>query len=88
MEPMLLSMAIIRLLSSIMEFTAAMFFLKSKSIEKALRINAFLGLLGPLVFVTVSSLGIISIADKIPVKRLVIVILGVMLIIIGTASSN
>ncbi|MFY9312066.1 MAG: DUF2619 domain-containing protein, partial [Tepidanaerobacteraceae bacterium] len=46
-------MAIIRFISSFIELTAALLFIQSKSVEKAMRINAALGLVGPLIFTAV-----------------------------------
>lgn len=88
MDPVLIAMAIIRLISSLLELTAAFLFLKFNDIKMALRINAFLGLLGPLIFLGVSFLGIFNLVDKLPFKKLVLIFIGVILIVIGTTSSK
>lgn len=86
MDPILTSMAIMRVISSLIELTAAFLFLKGKSVETALRINASLGLIGPLIFMGVSLLGITSLSGKVSFIRLVIILTGVLLVLIGTAT--
>lgn len=86
MDPILASMTIMRIISSLIELTAAFLFLKSKSVEKALRINATLGLIGPLIFMGVSLLGLAGLSGKVSFAKLVIILAGVLLVLIGTAS--
>ncbi|HHX24264.1 MAG: DUF2619 domain-containing protein [Tepidanaerobacteraceae bacterium] len=86
MDPILTSMAIMRVISSLIELTAAFLFLKGKSVQTALRINASLGLIGPLIFMGVSLLGITSLSGKVSFIRLVIILTGVLLVLIGTAT--
>jgi len=86
MDPILISMAIMRVISSLIELTAAFLFLKGKSVQTALRINASLGLIGPLIFMGVSLLGITSLSGKVSFIRLVIILTGVLLVLIGTAT--
>lgn len=86
MEPILTSMAVMRIISSLIELTAAFLFLKSKSIETALRINAALGLIGPMIFMGVSLLGITGLSGKASFAKLIIIFLGVMLVLIGTTA--
>jgi len=76
-------MACIRVLSATIEFTAAMLMLKYGRVETAFKINSLLALVGPTVFVAVTSLGLIGLAGKISPAGMVTVILGVLLIFIG-----
>jgi len=78
------AMAVVRFVSALLEFTAAMLFLRLNDIRWALRINAAMGLIGPLVFITVSMLGIIGVAGKISGGKLVLIIAGVILVLLGT----
>jgi type IV secretory pathway VirB2 component (pilin) len=48
--------------------------------------NAFLGLLGPLIFIAVSTLGITVIAIKLSWFKVICLILGLGLVLIGTKS--
>jgi len=86
MDPILTSMAVMRFISSLIELAAAFLFLKSKSVEKALRINAALGLIGPLIFMGVSLLGIAGLSGKISFAKLIIIFVGVVLVLIGTTA--
>lgn len=88
MDPVLTSMAVMRFISSLLELTAAILILKFKNVQTALRINAFLGLIGPVIFISVSFLGIYNLADKLPWKKLILIFLGVVFILIGTTSNK
>lgn len=83
--PVLGSMAALRILSGLIEIAAAAIFLKIGRIEAALRINAFLGLVGPVVFLAVSALGIIAIAVKLSPLKVALVSAGVLLVLFGTS---
>ena len=80
------SMATIRVISGLLEIIVAFLFLKGGRVENALRMNAFLGLVGPLVFLLVSVLGVVTIAVKISWPKMVLVCLGIILVLIGTKS--
>lgn len=69
-----------------MEIGIAILFLKSGRVDTALRLNAFLGLIGPLVFILVSVLGIAAIAVKLSWTKVVILVLGLALVLLGTKS--
>jgi len=77
-------MAFLRLASSIIELSAALFILRLNRVEAGLRINAVLGLVGPLIFLSVSALGIFALAGKVPSHRLAFIAVGVLLILLGT----
>lgn len=78
-------MAALRILSGLIEIAAAVIFLKIGRVEAALRINAFLGLVGPVVFLAVSALGIITIAVKLSPLKVALVSAGVLLVLWGTS---
>lgn len=82
-EKIVLSMAALRFLSSTIEFTAAILMLRYNSVETAFRINALLALVGPTVMITVTSLGLIGLAGKVPLQGLLFIVAGVALIFIG-----
>jgi hypothetical protein len=58
--------------------------LRINTIEAALRINAVLGLLGPVVLIAVSALGLWGLVERVSLAKLVIILCGSVLIIIGT----
>lgn len=78
------SMALLRLLAGSIEITAALLMLKFGRVQTAIKINGVLGLIGPVILTLVSSLGIIGLAQQIPLSKLVTVALGVILIFVGT----
>jgi hypothetical protein len=80
------SMATIRVISGLLEIMVAIIFLKSGRVENALRMNAFLGLIGPLVFLLVSVLGVVAIAVKLSWPKMILVCLGIIMVMLGTKS--
>ncbi len=80
------NMAVIRVISGILEIVTALIFLKIGRIDSALRMNAFLGLVGPLVFIAVSVLGIAAIAVRLPWYKVALLSSGIILVLIGTRS--
>ncbi|HOJ77289.1 MAG TPA: DUF2619 domain-containing protein [Bacillota bacterium] len=80
------NMAVIRVISGLLEIGTALFFLKAGRVDTALRMNAFLGLLGPIIFILVSALGITTIAVKLSWYKIGIIILGLILVLLGTKS--
>ena len=80
------NMALIRVISGLLEIVVAIIFLKLGKVESALRMNSFLGLVGPLVFVAVSALGIVAVAVKLSWLKLILICLGIVLVLVGTKS--
>jgi hypothetical protein len=80
------SMATIRVISGLLEIIVAFIFLKGGRVENALRMNAFLGLIGPLVFLLVSVLGVVAIAVKLSWYKMTMICLGIIMVMIGTKS--
>lgn len=79
-------MALMRLLSAAIELTAAFFMLRLARIDAALRINATLGLVGPLVMTGVTALGIVGLAHQVSTWKLLLIAAGVALILYGVKS--
>jgi len=77
-------MALVRFLSGSIEIVAAVAFLRLGKVETALRINAFLGLVGPLVFVLVSVFGIVAVAVRLSPAKIILLTLGTIMVLIGT----
>lgn len=78
-------MALVRFLSAGIELSAALLMLlRFRTPAEALRLNAVLGLVGPLIFLTVSGLGLAGMARDLPSPRLLLVLAGVALITLGT----
>ncbi|MDE5412258.1 MAG: YqhV family protein [Bacillaceae bacterium] len=82
-ETALLGMVLLRVISGLIELSAAGLMLKFNSIEKAVAINAILAIVGPLVLITTMTIGLIGLADKLSASKLILIGLGVTLILIG-----
>lgn len=78
-----LSMAMIRVLSGSIEILAALLMLRLNQIDKALLVNSGLALVGPLVLLTTTTIGLVGMADKLSVGKLLWVLVGVSCIFIG-----
>lgn len=79
-------MVLLRLLSAAIEVGAVVILARLDSLAEALKVNAFLGLIGPAIFLLVSSLGLIGLADQVGPGKLVIIACGVGLILWGIRS--
>lgn len=78
------SMALLRTISGLIEILVAIIFLKIGRVDTALRLNAFLGLIGPIVFILVSVLGIVALAVRLSWFKMGLISLGIILVLIGT----
>nr|WP_231133105.1 DUF2619 domain-containing protein [Capillibacterium thermochitinicola] len=77
-------MAVLRIISGCLEIGTALLFLRLKKVEIALQLNAVLGLVGPIVFLLVSGLGLITVATKVSPYKVALVALGVAFIVLGS----
>ncbi|WP_202076676.1 YqhV family protein [Caldalkalibacillus salinus] len=82
-EKIILTLAGLRLLSGLIEMTAGLLILKFNQVEKALMVNATLAIVGPIVFISSVSLGLIHLADKVSYSKLGLIGLGVGIILYG-----
>lgn len=83
MNKIVLSMCTIRLLSGTIEILAALWMLKLNHIEKAFLVNSGLAVVGPLVLLTTTALGIAGIADKMSIAKWGWLLLGMTCICVG-----
>lgn len=79
-----LTMALLRLLAGTMEITGALLMMKLGNVRTALKINATLGLIGPIILTLVGMIGLIGLRHELSWPKLAIVSLGVLLIFLGT----
>jgi len=82
-EPTVTNMAVIRIISGLLEIGTALLFIKTGRVDAALRLNAFLGLAGPVAFILVSVLGIAAVAVKLSWIKMAALIFGLALVLIG-----
>ncbi|WP_028548788.1 YqhV family protein [Paenibacillus sp. UNC451MF] len=78
-----LSMASLRLFSGTIEIMAALIMLRLNQIDKALMVNTGLAMVGPLVLLTTTTLGLVGLAEKLSFGKMIWVIAGVSCIFIG-----
>ncbi|KUO52737.1 MAG: hypothetical protein APF76_14140 [Desulfitibacter sp. BRH_c19] len=79
-----LAMAAIRAVYGIVNFTAAYFIYRYGTAEAGLRINAIVGSIGPIFFTTVTIIGLTGAASSLQVHKIIMIIIGMVLIILGT----
>jgi hypothetical protein len=83
MEPTVLSMAGLRLLSATIEIAAALTMLFLNDVKKAVAVNALLVVIGPIIFMVTMMIGLLSLTDELSFSKLAFIVLGVVLIFIG-----
>ncbi|NNV05351.1 YqhV family protein [Geobacillus sp. C56-T2] len=80
-DPSVLSMAGIRMVSALIELSAALLMLVFNDVKKALAVNAVLAVVGPTMMIVTMAIGLLSLADELSFSRLGFVALGVALIL-------
>jgi putative exporter of polyketide antibiotics len=85
-EKVVLGMALLRILSGSIELFAAILMMKFNSIEKALMINTSLALVGPIILVLTTTIGLLGIVGNISFAKILWIFLGVGFIFIGIKS--
>jgi hypothetical protein len=78
-----MSMATLRLMSGSLEIIAALLMIRFNQIEKALLVNSGLALVGPLVLLATTTIGLVGIAEKLSFSKMLWVLAGVSCIFIG-----
>jgi hypothetical protein len=82
-EPAVLSMAGLRLLSAGIELSAAILMLLFNDVKKAVTVNAFLAIVGPVIFIVTMTIGLLSITDELSFSKLLFIAIGVGFILFG-----
>jgi Protein of unknown function (DUF2619) len=83
MDKAAFSMAILRLLSGSLELTAAIVMIRLNNVEKALVVNSMLALIGPLILISTTAIGLVGLSDKLSPAKFVWVMAGVGCLLIG-----
>jgi len=78
-----LGMGLLRLISGLIEISAGLLMLYFNRVETAFKINACLAVIGPIIMISVTSLGLIGLADKISIRQMIMIFFGVSLIFAG-----
>lgn len=83
-DPFVHGMATVRFVSAGVEFTAALLMLRFGRVDTALRINGFLGMVGPIILILTTALGVAGMAGRIQVGKIALIFVGVYLILYGS----
>ncbi|USG63655.1 YqhV family protein [Brevibacillus ruminantium] len=83
LEKAIVGMAALRIMSGSLEVLAALFILKVNEIEKALLINSGLAMVGPLVLLSTTTIGLIGMSDRISFAKIMWIFLGIVCIFVG-----
>ncbi len=83
LDKFVMSMAGLRVLSGSIELIAAVLMLRFMQVEKALLINSGLAMVGPLILLATTTIGLVGMADKLSFGKLFWVMLGVSCIFFG-----
>ncbi|NPC93267.1 YqhV family protein [Bacillus sp. WMMC1349] len=82
-NPAVLTMAMLRMLSSLIELTAAVVMLLVNDVKKAVVVNSVLAMVGPIIFIITMTIGIYQIAGQLSYAKLILIFTGVVFIIAG-----
>lgn len=78
-----LGMVVLRLISGAIEITAGLIMLRLNEVDKALLVNSTLALIGPIVLITTTTIGLVGIADRLSPSKLFWIVTGVCCLFIG-----
>ncbi|MFZ3578198.1 YqhV family protein [Virgibacillus sp. DJP39] len=76
-------MVLLRLVSGSIEILAAALMFKLNNIEKALIVNSSLALIGPIILIVSTSVGLLGISEKVSFAKMICIFTGVVLILVG-----
>lgn len=79
-------MGMLRILSGSIEILAAMLMFRLNDVEKAMIVNSSLALVGPIILLSTTAVGLVGMSGKLSLFKMVFIISGVMLILIGVRS--
>lgn len=77
-------MALLRFVSAAIECAAALYILRLFRVEDALRVNATLGLVGPMILILVTLIGLVGMAERLSVERIALIVIAVVLVFVAT----
>lgn len=80
-------MIVLRLIGGSIEVSAALLMLKFNDLEKALYINTLLALVGPTILIVTTGIGLVGLADKIPLTKMICLFSGIVLILFSLKSN-
>ncbi|WP_127533852.1 YqhV family protein [Paenibacillus kobensis] len=83
LNKIVLSMAMLRMLSGSIELCAALLMLRLNQVDRALLVNSSLALVGPIILIATTTIGLVGLADKVSFGKLAWIAAGVGCLLIG-----
>lgn len=83
LEKAIVGMASLRVLSGSIEILAAILMIKFNEVEKALIVNSGLALVGPFILLLTTTIGLLGMAERLNVMKMLWILAGVTCIFIG-----
>lgn len=80
-EKAVLGMSFLRILSGSIEIMAALIMIRLNDVSKALVVNSLLALVGPIVLLTTTTIGLIGMSEKLSFSKIALILIGVSLIL-------
>jgi hypothetical protein len=86
-EKTIIWMALLRVFSGSLEIFVALLILKFNNVEKALVVNSSLALVGPIILIITTTIGLLGMAEKVSIIKLIWIFGGVACILYGVRSN-
>ncbi|ASJ53283.1 YqhV family protein [Brevibacillus porteri] len=83
LEKAIMGMAALRVFSGSIEIIAALLILKVNQVEKALLINSGLAIVGPIILITTTTIGLLGMSDRVSFAKIAWILVGISCILIG-----
>jgi hypothetical protein len=80
-------MALLRMFSGSIEIFVALMILKINNVEKALVMNSSLALVGPIILIITTTIGLLGMTERVSVTKLIWIFSGVACILYGVRSN-
>lgn len=84
MDTRVAAMAAIRMLFGLISLSGGYLMLRFNDLQQAVRINGIIGSIGPVVLLLVSAIGVAGLATQMEMKKIVLLVAGIVLILLGT----
>ena len=83
LNPAVFAMGLLRVISGTIEIFAGLLMWRLNAIEKALLVNTSLAMVGPLILLTTTTIGLVGMADRLSLAKFVWIGAGLACIFIG-----
>lgn len=83
-DRLIFSIRLLRLISATVEVCAVVLMFRMTRLEALIRLNAGLGLVGPVIFSLVSVVGLVGLAHRLNLWKFALVVAGIVLVMLGT----